>query len=94
MCVCVCVCVCVIRYYRQSLSAYFFFNTFKLAYSCFDIQLEFSLFNGFPSTFVPLLGPHQGVYIAKSTIQYFIYTDVNFFCKLIPAGYQNNYTVI
>ena len=69
------VCVCVfrqhflveaylIKYYRQSLSTYFYFNPFKLLYRCFDIQLKlankFPVFNWFPYIFMPLSGYYQG----------------------------------
>ena len=82
VCLSVCACVCVfvfrqyfhvevylIKYYGQSLSAYFCFNPFKSPYCCFDIWLElantFFVFNWFPTIFVPLSGPHQVVCILQ-----------------------------
>ena len=58
-----------IKYRRHLLSTHFYFNPFKLPYGCYNIQLKlapkFSIINWFPSTFGPLLGHHQGVYILQ-----------------------------
>ena len=79
MCVCACVCVFrqyflveayLLKYYRKPLSTYFCFDPFKSMYSCFDIRLElaynFSVFNLFPNTFVPLSGHLQWVEVRIS----------------------------
>ena len=74
-----CVCVCVfgqyfliktylIKQYRNLLSTYFCLDPFKLPYECYDIHLgltNLSLLNGSPSTFRPILGHYQRVYILQ-----------------------------
>ena len=47
-----------IKYYRQPLSTYSYFDPFKSLYVSYNVRLElankFSVFNWFPSTFGPL----------------------------------------
>ena len=80
-CACVRACICVLRQhffvetylikqYRHLLSTYFCFDPFKLQYGSYNIRLGLaykpSVNNWFPVTYGPILGHHQGVYIAKA----------------------------
>ena len=72
-----------IRYIRQSLSAYYYFNPFKSPYSCFNIRLKlankFSVTNWFISIFVFHSSHHHGVCTLRKYNTAFFFYWCNFF---------------